>query len=83
MDDSSIMQDGMSSMRTVTDLIARWPSRRDLAEDAGVPLHSVHKWAQRSRIPSELQYPVIQAAWRRGFTDVTAEWMIWAHRADQ
>lgn len=63
----------------ITDLISQWPARKDLAADIGADLAAVHKWAQSNRIPSGWMQSVIEAAQRRGFSWVTAAWMVAAH----
>lgn len=63
----------------IADLINQWPTRKTLAEEIGADLSAVHKWAQSNRIPSGWMQSVIEAAQRRGFSWVTAAWMVAAH----
>ena len=63
----------------VRDIISLWPTRRELADEIGAKVAAVHKWAAANRIPSDWQYKVVQAANRRGFTEVTSEAMLIAH----
>ena len=60
-------------------MIGLWPTRRSLAEEIGVKTSLVHKWAEAGRVPSKYQAAVVHAAQRRGFHDVTAEWMVRVH----
>lgn len=68
----------MTSILTIRDLIASWPTRRDLAEQIGASVEIVHKWAAFGRIPADWQAAVLAAAQSRGI-DVSAEWMIAQH----
>ena len=60
-------------------LIDSWPARRMLADEIGVNLESVHKWATAGRIPSKYQERVIRAAQKSGLHHITAEWMVRVH----
>ena len=82
MDDSSIIVPSMSK-KPITVLIDRWPSRKALADEIGASEAQVHKWARFGRIPSEWQFPVMQAAKSHGFDHVTAEWMLEAHHRER
>lgn len=46
-------------------IIARWPSRAELARDVGVTSYAVHNWARR-RIPGGYDLALLEAAHRRG-----------------
>lgn len=72
MEKTSIIDERMSEMRTVRDLIALWPTHRSLAEDVGAPLSRVQKWPQAGAVPAKYHYRLHKAAVRRGFA-VTAE----------
>lgn len=63
----------------IRNLIDRWGARKQLADEIGASLASVHKWAKFDRIPSSWQAAVIRAAQARGFIDITAEWMVMNH----
>ena len=69
----------MQETSGIKDLIARWPTRREFAEEVGADLAAVHKWAQVGRIPSGRQHHVVRAARMRGFSDITPEWMLAVH----
>lgn len=71
------------SKKPITGLIDRWPSRKALADEIGATEAQVHKWARFGRIPSEWQYPVMQAARDHGIDEVTAEWMLAAHQRNR
>lgn len=64
----------MDQRTPVYDLIARWPTRADLAADLTaitgqhVTVQRVHKWAQLGSIPSGMQRHVVDAAVRRSIS---------------
>lgn len=64
---------------SIKDLMARWPSRTEFAQDVGAPPSIVHKWFSSDRIPARWQARVVRAAVSRGFSDITAEWMLRVH----
>lgn len=66
----------------VKSLIDRWAPRRALADEIGADVSAVHKWASSGRIPAGWQVHVVEAAQRRGFEDITADWMLRAHRIE-
>ncbi len=73
----------MDTQITVRDIIAMWPSRADLAEDAHTPedpvtVSAVHKWVQRNGIPSRYHAPILRGAERRNIR-LTAAALIGAH----
>jgi len=53
-------------------IIDMWPSRRDLALDAGRSPITVNSWFQRNRIPPEVFSRLCRAAARRGI-NLTAD----------
>lgn len=59
-------------MQDARAILARWPSRSDVAADAGVDLYAVHRWHQRNRIPARHYLRLTDAAEKRGLT-VTLE----------
>jgi hypothetical protein len=65
--------------KPVTELINAMRPRKALADEIGASVEQVHKWAQFGRIPSEWQLSVIQAASRRGLSEIDAAWMLNAH----
>lgn len=66
---------------SIKDLIDKFESRKAFADEVGVNVEVVHKWAATGRIPAPLQASVVRAAQARGIFHVTAEWMIQAHDA--
>ena len=65
MDAPSIMHACMG----IKAFLDQWPTRSALADEIGVKLDTVHKWAQRGAIPAEYHLDVLAAARARGFTD--------------
>lgn len=57
-----------------------WPTLADLASDLGKPYPTVAAWKQRGRIPSDYDFPLIEAAKRRGYR-LTLEQLATARRA--
>jgi hypothetical protein len=60
----------MDNTLTVRNIVDLWPSRLALAddihtEDDPVTLATVHKWVQRSSIPSRYHAAVLRSALRR------------------
>jgi predicted GIY-YIG superfamily endonuclease len=60
-------------------LVSHWGSRKALAEIIGAETIAVHRWAQRSRIPSDWQAAVVEAAQDAGMGEIDAAWMLAAH----
>ncbi len=81
MDEISIIVCCMTG-NPITSLINQWSPRRALAEEIGVDVAAVHKWAANGRIPSGWQGRVVDAAQRRGFAEITADWMLRVHAAE-
>ncbi len=77
--DSSIIRVDM--VNPIHTLLGRWPNRKVAAEEIGAGLSSVNQWANRGRIPSTMQMQVVRAAQRRGFSDITSDWMLSTHEA--
>lgn len=69
----------MTNANPITSLINRWSSRRELADQIGVSVAVVHKWAEHGRIPADRQFAVVRAASANGFGDVTSDWMLINH----
>jgi hypothetical protein len=67
------------SKKPISELIDAMRPRKALADEIGASVEQVHKWAQFGRIPSEWQLSVIEAAARRGLSDIDADWMLRAH----
>lgn len=63
----------------IRNLIDRWDTRKQLAEEIGANVASVHKWADAGRIPAQWQASVIRAAQARGFADINGDWMVSVH----
>ncbi len=72
----------MQNLNPIEELIHRWPSRREFADDVGANLEAVHKWAKTGRIPSKRQHSVVMAAAARGMSDVTPGWLVMIHSAN-
>lgn len=76
----------MEKISTVSDLIALWPRRADLASDitqalggrSTVSVDVVHKWARSGSIPARFHFALLSAARDRGF-EVTAELIVRVH----
>lgn len=68
--------------QVITDLIDQWPSRRAMAAEIGTKEDTVHRWAQRGRIPSTWMEKVVIAARNNGLRHVTPAWMIAVHNPD-
>jgi transposase-like protein len=52
-------------MQTVPDIIDRWPSVAELADDLGEKPNTVSKWRQRKRIPPDQWLPLVTCARKR------------------
>lgn len=63
----------------ITDLIDRWDTRQQFADEIGAKVASVHKWSKANRIPPWWQRRVVEAAQSRGFSEITADWMLDKH----
>lgn len=63
----------MHTNSTIINILARWPSRRALADDMGVDLYAVHRWFQRQALPGKYDAALIAAARRRGIRLKTKE----------
>ncbi|WP_028955902.1 GIY-YIG nuclease family protein [Sulfitobacter sp. 20_GPM-1509m] len=70
------MMASTDSGAAITDLINLWPTRLDLARDVGASNVAVHRWAERNRIPAEWLQSVLDAAHKRGFSHITAAWIV-------
>lgn len=71
----------------VTSIIDAWPSRQAVLEDAraarpDLDLFAVHRWYQRSSIPSRYWAALVAGAQRRGI-DVSVNDLLAAHAADR
>ena len=65
----------MTEITPTKAIIQRWPTRQDLADDAGVDLFAVHRWFQRNSIPGKHDARLLAGARRRG-VKVTAKELI-------
>lgn len=54
------------SEHPIIDILGRWPSRKELAEDIGKGVIVVHRWHQRKSIPAEYDLDLVEAASKRG-----------------
>ena len=53
-------------MQSFREIIAAWPTRREMAEELGVSVARVHKWHEREQIPGEMDVRLVPALKRRG-----------------
>jgi hypothetical protein len=56
-------------------ILARWPSRQALADDAGVDLFAVHRWFQRGSVNGRHDMSLLSGAQRRGINLTAFELM--------
>jgi len=56
----------MSNPSSFRDLIAQWPSRDVFAEDIGVGVASVHKWAKTGSVRARYFQRIVDAGQARG-----------------
>ena len=68
-------KNGDSSTEELTDhvaIIKLWPTYRDLAREIGIedPTH-IGQWVLRGRIPDHYHHPVVEAAKKWGYPQVT------------
>ena len=56
---------------TFRQIIAHWPTARELADDVGATKGAVKQWRLRDSIPKEYWLDVERAARRRGIEGVT------------
>jgi hypothetical protein len=52
-------------MKTVSDIIAKWPRTRDFALDCGVEWMTAHQWNRRNKIPPEYWASLVKGAKKR------------------
>lgn len=69
-------------MQSVADIFALWPSDADVARDIGISYPTVSAWKQRGSIPVAYWKPFIQAARKRGYSEVTAALLVDVHARD-
>lgn len=70
-----VIYEGPMSKATVSEILARWPSRRDVASDAQVKPIAVYRWEKRGRIPGHHFGRLLDGARHRGI-DLTAEELV-------
>lgn len=58
-------------MKTFDDIISMWPTAKAFGTDVGVSGLVARQWRRRNSIPSSHWRAVVDAAQKRGFTDVT------------
>ncbi len=63
-------------MRTFTDLINRWPTIKDFAEEINVSHAAAQSMHRRASIRSTHWAKIIKAAQKRGFKNVTQKKML-------
>jgi hypothetical protein len=56
----------MANKHPLQAIIERWPTKRELAEDAGVSPVAVIRWHQRASIPAKYDARLLDAAMMRG-----------------
>lgn len=78
MEETSIIRGGMLKINSPADLIKLWKPRRLLADAIRVDLDTVHKWAQKNRIPTKYHFSVLSAAKAAGIA-ISAEDMVRIH----
>ncbi len=52
-------------MNSFQEVLDKWPSMADLADDLGEKIHTVRKWHSRNRIPSSKWTSLIEAGKKR------------------
>lgn len=67
----------MEQKHPLIEILSRWPSRKALADDAGVDLYAVHRWFQRSSVKGEHDAKLLAGAAERGIP-LTAEEIVMA-----
>ena len=71
---------------SVLDLLAQWPDRNAVFEDAraadpALKIVAVHRWFQRGSVPSKFWAALVAGAGRRGLS-VSADHLMHAHAAN-
>ena len=73
---SRVIIAGMDTARTPEEILTLWPSRAELAADAGRNLFAAHRWHQRGRLwPAELDAKMLASAKARGIK-LTADHLV-------
>ena len=60
-------------MRDFREVLSRWPNRRAVAEDCGVPYINAQMWSWRNSVPAEYCAKLAEGAHKRGIEGVTLE----------
>ncbi|MCC6486430.1 MAG: hypothetical protein IT364_02940 [Candidatus Hydrogenedentes bacterium] len=60
-------------MTSFKEICEMWGDDRALAEDVGQSLFAVQKWRIRNKIPAHQWRGLVDAAQRRGFSQITLE----------
>lgn len=68
----------MGTFASIRDVIAAWPTRRDLASDLGTTVDRVHKWAVTGTIPARYHARILRAAATRCIA-LTADDLVRVH----
>lgn len=68
----------MPEIRTISDMLSLWPSRKAVADDLQTTVGRVHKWAQTDSIPAVFHARLVRAAARRAIP-ITAEDLVRLH----
>lgn len=66
-------------MKTIRDVMDRWESAEALAEELGQKGVTVRQWRNRGGIPPRYWLALLEAAERRGFSDITPELLTRIH----
>ncbi len=67
---------GMKTDRTPEEILKLWPSRAELAADAGRDVFAAHRWHQRGRLwPAQLDAKMLASAKARGIK-LTADHLV-------
>ena len=78
LEETSRMQ-GMKQVNPIEQVIRHWPSRQAFADDMGVSVDLVHKWAASGRVPAPHQSAFRDTAQSKGLHHVTGDWLVDVH----
>ena len=60
----------------IAEIIEKWPSIRDFANDVGIAYTTAHSWRTRGLRDASRFPPIVRAAKRRGLRGVTLERLV-------
>ena len=69
----------MEQINPIEQVIRHWPSRKAFADDMGVDVDLVHKWATSGRVPAPHQSAFRDTAQSKGLHHVTGDWLVDVH----